>query len=187
MGCSEKNLFENVDLPMAAGPQTRINLFIPIGILTETEGKESDYPSKKGVPLAKSAAFLKMSGMRRDHPYSQSKEDFLEALLMLEESNEPLETTRVAKILGISKPAVHQMGHELIDLELITRKDYGDMKLTDKGREVAKKTLERHHVLEEFLRHLGVSEETAKEDCCEIEHAISEETFQRIKEFIQQK
>ena len=118
---------------------------------------------------------------------TKSQEDFLEALLMLEQDGLPLETTRVAKLLNVSKPAVHQMGHELINHGWITRKDYGDMKLTDKGREVAKKTLERHHVLEEFLRRLGVSEETAKEDCCEIEHAISEETFQRIKEFIQQK
>lgn len=108
-------------------------------------------------------------------------EDYLEALLMLEERGEPLETTRVAKLLGISKPAVHQMGHELINRGLITRIDYGPMKLTEKGRLVANETLHRHKTLKIFLLKLGISEEVAERDCCEIEHVISEETFAAIE------
>ncbi|MCR5079386.1 MAG: metal-dependent transcriptional regulator [Bacilli bacterium] len=110
--------------------------------------------------------------------YTESQEDFVEALLMLEEKGEPLETTRVAKLLNISKPAVHQMGHILIDRGLITREDYGDMYLTDAGRELAKKVLHRHRIIHSYLVSLGVNEETAEEDCCRIEHIISEETFQ---------
>lgn len=112
---------------------------------------------------------------------TRSQEDFLEALLMLEESGEPLETTKVAKMLGISKPAVHQMGHELIDRGYINRIDYGDMSLTPKGREIALATLHRHRILKEYLIALGVSEETAEDDGCEIEHVISEETFAAIE------
>ena len=112
---------------------------------------------------------------------TRSQEDFLEALLMLEESGEPLETTKVAKMLGISKPAVHQMGHELINRGYINRIDYGDMSLTPKGREIALATLHRHRILKEYLIALGVSEETAEEDGCEIEHVISEETFAAIE------
>ena len=108
-------------------------------------------------------------------------EDFLEALLMLEENGEPLETTRVARLLNISKPAVHQMGHELIKRRLISRIDYGPMKLTPSGREAAKATLHRHRVLKKFLLQLGISEEIAEQDCCEIEHVISEETFKAIE------
>ena len=108
-------------------------------------------------------------------------EDFLETLLMLEESGEPLETTRVATHLNISKPAVHQMGHELIKRGLITRIDYGPMKLTPEGREIALATLERHRVLKKYLLQLGISEEVAEMDCCEIEHVISDETFEAIK------
>jgi len=111
---------------------------------------------------------------------TKSQEDFLEALLMLEEDGQPLETTRVAKLLGISKPAVHQMGHELIDRGWITRRDYGDMKLTDVGRDIAKKVLNRHHTLKKFLLDLGVSEEIAEKDCCQMEHILSEETFEAI-------
>lgn len=112
---------------------------------------------------------------------TKAQEDFLEALLMLEESGQPLETTRVAKILGISKPAVHQMGHELIDRGWISRVDYGDMSLTPDGRAIAEKTLQRHHVLKEYLLKIGVSEETAENDCCLMEHVISDETFEAIK------
>ena len=113
--------------------------------------------------------------------YTESQEDFVEALLILERKGEPLETTRVAKMLGISKPAVHQMGHSLIDRGLITRIDYGDMALTDEGRALAEEVYNRHETLRQFLVSLGVSEDVAEEDCCRIEHVISEETFAAIK------
>ena len=116
---------------------------------------------------------------------TKAMEDFLEALLMLEEQNKPLETTRVAKMLGISKPAVHQMGHELIDRGLITRVDYGPMTLTPEGRLAAQKTLHKHRVLKQFLLSLGISEENAEKDCCEIEHVISDETFAAIEKSVE--
>lgn len=112
---------------------------------------------------------------------TKSQEDFLEALLVLEQQGQPLETTRVAKLLGVSKPAVHQMGHELIDRGWITRKDYGDMKLTDEGRKIAELVLARHRILKQFLLNLGVSEEVAEHDCCLMEHVLSEETIEAIK------
>ena len=114
-------------------------------------------------------------------------EDYLEALLMLEEKGEALETTKVAKLLSITKPAVHQMGHELINRGLITRIDYGDMSLTDEGREIAKKTLHRHRTLNKFLMLIGVDEEQAEIDCCEIEHVISEKTFAAIEKIVLEK
>ena len=115
---------------------------------------------------------------------TKAQEDFLEALLMLEQDGQPLETTRVAKLLGISKPAVHQMGHELIDRGWISRVDYGDMSLTEEGRRIAEKTLGRHQVLKQYLLQIGVSPQTAEEDCCLMEHAISDETFEAIKKLI---
>ena len=115
---------------------------------------------------------------------TKAQEDFLEALLMLEKDGLPLETTRVAKMLDISKPAVHQMGHELIDRGWISRVDYGDMSLTPDGRVIAEKTLERHHVLKRFLLQIGVSEETAESDCCLMEHSVSDETFEAIKRIL---
>ena len=119
--------------------------------------------------------------------FTRAQEDFVEALLMLEEQGLPLETTKVARLLNVSKPAVHQMGHELIDKGLITRKDYGDMTLTDAGRELARKVFNRHKILKQFLIELGVSEDVAEDDCCKIEHVISEETFEENKKKIEEK
>lgn len=112
--------------------------------------------------------------------YTKAQEDFVEALLMLEESKQPLETTRVANLLHVSKPAVHQMGHELINKGLITRIDYGDMALTAKGRELAEKVLSRHKSIKAYLMAIGVEEKTAEHDCCLIEHCLSDETFQAL-------
>ena len=92
-----------------------------------------------------------------------------------------METTLVAEKLEISKPAVHQMGHELIDRGYITRKDYGDMTLLPAGREIAKATLHRHRVLEDYLLCIGVSKETAEHDCCLMEHVVSDETFKAME------
>lgn len=108
---------------------------------------------------------------------TRSMEDFLEALLMLEEEGAKLKTTLVATRLGISKPAVHQMGHELIDRGLITRVDYGQMTLTEEGRSIAQRTLHRHKILKQYLLGLGISEENAERDCCLMEHDLSEESF----------
>lgn len=119
--------------------------------------------------------------------FTRAQEDFVEALLMLEEQGLPLETTKVARLLNVSKPAVHQMGHELIDKGLITRKDYGDMTLADAGRELARKVFNRHKILKQFLIELGVSEDVAEDDCCKIEHVISEETFEVIRKKIEEK
>lgn len=120
-------------------------------------------------------------------PTTRSQEDFLEALLMLEEAGEPLETTRMAKKLGISKPAIHQMGHELINKGYITRIDYGDMSLTEEGRKIAKNILHRHQVLKDFLLSIGVDEQTAEDDGCEMEHIISEATFEAIEKKLNSK
>lgn len=114
-------------------------------------------------------------------------EDFLEALLMLEEQGKPLQTTLVAEMLGVSKPAVHQMGHELIDRGYITRKDYGDMTLLPAGRAIAESTLYRHRALKEYLLSLGVSEETAEHDCCLMEHVVSDETFHCMQKAMEKK
>lgn len=118
---------------------------------------------------------------------SKAMEDFLEALLMLEQEGKPLETTLVAEKLEISKPAVHQMGHELIDRGYITRKDYGDMTLLPAGREIAKSTLHRHNVLKDYLLSIGVSQETAEHDCCLMEHVVSDETFKAMEKTLLKK
>ena len=59
---------------------------------------------------------------------------------------------------------------------------YGTVTLLDKGAEIANRIYERHRVLTGMFESLGVSPEVAKEDACKIEHCLSQETFDKIKE-----
>lgn len=113
---------------------------------------------------------------------TKSIEDYLEAILMIEEEGSTVHSARVAEILGISRPAVTKQMDVLIAQGYATREPYSEIKLTEKGREIAIKVYDRHKTLRQFLINLGVSEETAEKDCCLIEHVISEETFLLIKE-----
>ena len=67
----------------------------------------------------------------------------------------------------------------------ITVEKDGSINLTDTGREIAEKIYARHTLLTRLLVHIGVSEETAAEDACKLEHAISDESFQAIKDYVQ--
>jgi Mn-dependent DtxR family transcriptional regulator len=112
---------------------------------------------------------------------SRSIEDYLEALLMLEESGKALGITDLARILNVSKPAATQMANELKDLGYIEKKPYGDIRFTEAGRCIGSQVFHRHKVLFKFLSSIGVPSQTAEEDCCKIEHVISEETFKAIE------
>lgn len=104
-----------------------------------------------------------------------SNQDYLEAIL-LHEVNGSTKSVDVAKELNVSKPAVSLATKELIAKGLITKESYGDIYLTDRGREVATATLKKHNILKNFLLGIGVSQDTALDECCKIEHIISDET-----------
>jgi Mn-dependent DtxR family transcriptional regulator len=117
---------------------------------------------------------------------TKSAEDYLEAIYMIEMQGETVRSVRIAAMLNVSKPAVNKAMNHLKDHGLIDKKDYSSIKLTEKGREAAKKVYRKHTALKEFLMSLGVSEETAEEDGCKIEHIISKETFDHILAFLKQ-
>lgn len=112
---------------------------------------------------------------------SRAIEDYLEALLMLENKGSRLEVTEISLLLKVSKPAATQMMDELKDLGYISKEKYGEISLNQSGRRIAEDTLHRHEVLKSLLVEIGVKEETAEEDCCHIEHVISKETFDAIE------
>lgn len=113
---------------------------------------------------------------------TKSIEDYLEAFYILYINKEPLESARVARFLNVSRPAVNKATQELIKQGFVTKDPYSVVIFTSKGKSLAKKIYERHTTLKEFLLSLGVSEKNAERDCCLLEHVISEETFQKIKE-----
>ena len=113
----------------------------------------------------------------------ESGEMYLEAILVLSQSRGFVRSVDVGEYLGYSKPSVSRaMGILRRENYIIMDKD-GAITLTDGGRRIAEMIYERHTLLAKLLIHLGVSEETAATDACKMEHAISDESFQAIKQF----
>jgi len=115
-------------------------------------------------------------------PIRESGENYLEAILMLEKKENRVRSIDVANYLEVSKPSVSRA------VSILKTGGYleqgSDLRLTDRGREIAQSMYDRHSFLTEFLISLGVSEDTAVEDACRIEHVISEESFSRLREYL---
>ena len=114
----------------------------------------------------------------------ESGEMYLETILILSGSIERVRSIDVGEYMGFSKPSVSRAMNNLRKDEYIETDDDGYIVLTKKGRSIAEKIYERHVVLTEFLKKLGISDTTAVNDACKIEHDISDETFNAIKDYL---
>lgn len=112
----------------------------------------------------------------------ESAEDYLEAIFRLSKQNKEVRSVDIATMLGVSKPSVSHAMKLLKENGYISMDRYGTITLLEKGSEIAGRVYEKHTVLSAMLRQLGVSEETAKNDACKMEHVLSEESFEKIKE-----
>ncbi len=122
--------------------------------------------------------------MKNDSHLTKAVEDYLEAIYLLEikNGNDSIKSVDVANLLKVSKPAVAKATDELLQKGYIEKDPYGKIKLTSKGTEIGKSVYGVHLTLKEYLmKELGVSESTAEEDCCKIEHIISNETLKAIR------
>ncbi len=113
----------------------------------------------------------------------ESMEDYLEAILVLEDQIENVRSVDVASYLGFSKPSVSHAVKLMEQKGLIRLNSSKILHLTPEGEEIARSTYQRHCFFVDMLEGIGVDRKTATEDACRIEHVISEETFQAIKEF----
>lgn len=112
----------------------------------------------------------------------ESLEDYLERILMLSELQEHVRSIDIALSMGYSKPSVSIAMKKLKNKNLINIDDNGYITLTDEGLKIASKTYEKHKLVFNLLTSIGVSEKTAREDACKIEHSLSEETVNKLKE-----
>lgn len=114
----------------------------------------------------------------------ESAEDYLEAILVLSKFNENnlVRAVDVAAYLEFSKPSVSVAMKALREDGLIEGDPRSPIRLTEQGLILAEKVLERHRVLSDMLVELGVSEENALRDACRMEHILSQESFDRIRE-----
>ena len=114
----------------------------------------------------------------------ESGEMYLESIYVLTKKNGSVRSVDIAEYMGYSKPSISRAMGLLKDGDFIKIAKDGSITLTRAGIAVAEKIYERHTLLSNLLIRLGVSEETASEDACKLEHAISDESFEAIKEFI---
>ena len=114
----------------------------------------------------------------------ESGEMYLETILILSQKSDRVRAIDVGEALGYSKPSVSRAMGLLRNDRLIEVDGAGYITLTKKGREHAESIYDRHKTLTRIFQLLGVSDTTASEDACRIEHYISEETFLAIKEHL---
>ena len=115
----------------------------------------------------------------------ESAENYLEAILVLKQEKGAVRSIDIVQHLNFSKPSVSRAMSLLRENGYITMDKEGWIELSDSGREIAERIYERHTLMSEWLAALGVSPEVAAQDACRIEHDISEQTFQKIKEHIE--
>lgn len=115
----------------------------------------------------------------------ESGENYLETILILRNKIGAVRSVDVARALSFSKPSVSRAMGILKDSGYLTVGENGELNLTEEGLARAGAIYERHRVITKFLlEELGVSAENAEADACRIEHIISQETFEKIKEYL---
>ena len=117
----------------------------------------------------------------------ESGEMYLETIYVLTLESSYVRAVDVGDKLGYSKPSVSRAMGLLKNGGYIIVDPDGHITLTEEGIDVAEKMYERHTLLTDFLVSLGVNKETATEDACKIEHDISDESFEAIKKYIEEK
>lgn len=114
----------------------------------------------------------------------ESRENYLEMILMLQNKGIKVRSTDVAKALDFSKPSVSRAVGILKEDGYIEVQDDGELTFTREGEKLAKLVYDRHCTLRTFFESLGVDHETANDDACRVEHVISQVTFDKIKELV---
>ncbi len=115
----------------------------------------------------------------------ESGEMYLETILTLSKYTPHVRAIDIGEHMGYSKPSVSRAVGLLKADGFIKVGEDGGIILTETGRAIAEKIYERHQVLTDFFKMIGVEEETAMTDACKMEHIISDETFDAIKAHIE--
>ena len=112
----------------------------------------------------------------------ESGEMYLETIYILSKKSSYVRSIDVANYLEYSKPSVSVAMKRLRENGFVTLDEHGNLILTGSGLSIALKIYERHLVISQFLISIGVDEAIAKKDACRMEHVISDESFEKIKQ-----
>ena len=114
----------------------------------------------------------------------ESGQMYLETILVLSRTLPAVRSIDIVDYMGYSKPSVSRAVGLLKNGGFIRVDEDGHITLTEEGKDVAETIYERHNILTEALIRLGVEPDTASEDACKIEHAISDRSIKAIKAFL---
>ena len=114
---------------------------------------------------------------------NESSENYLETILILSNRKPHVRSIDIANELDFSKPSVSIALKKLRHNGYVNIDGGGYITLTESGLEIAERVFERHRLISQLLMALGVDEQTAKEDACRVEHDLSVESFEAIKEY----
>jgi Mn-dependent DtxR family transcriptional regulator len=117
---------------------------------------------------------------------TESSENYLETILMLSKVKPVVRSVDIADELGFKKSSVSVAMKHLRELNHITVTKEGFIYLTDSGKEIAETIYERHELISDWLVKLGVDKEIAVQDACRMEHVISKESFEAMKNHIKE-
>ncbi len=137
------------------------------GVEGKKEGKASGHPGRQTRPL------------------SANMEDYIEAIYQLSKNGGDCRVSAIAEALGVKRPSVSKALKRLQKEGLVLHLPYGNVRVTPQGQKVAERQVRNHSVLTRFMSEvLGLSGELAEHDACLMEHAISNETVDRLVEFV---
>ena len=115
----------------------------------------------------------------------ESGEMYLESIYVLSKAQGTVRSIDISEYMGYSKPSVSRAVSLLKNGGYITMDKDNLIALTDSGLEIAQKIFDRHTLIANLLIRLGVSEKTAAEDACKLEHSISDESFEAIRRYME--
>ncbi len=113
----------------------------------------------------------------------ESLEDYLESIYMLSKLIDPIRSVDVASHLGFSKPSVSHAIKILSEQGYVELDSNKYIHLTDEGLQIAEETYRRHEFFTEMLQEIGVPKSVAQQDACRIEHVLSQESFDAIRNY----
>jgi DtxR family Mn-dependent transcriptional regulator len=115
---------------------------------------------------------------------TQSLEDYIEVVYVLIRDKHTARVRDIATSLKVKMPSVVKAIAELKRQGLVNQEPYGDVELTPKGRRIATVILNRHNQIRDFLLKIGVSARIANKDACRMEHILSAETMDKIRDYL---
>lgn len=121
---------------------------------------------------------------KEDNHLTASMEDYLEMISRLSEKTGFTRIHDLASALNVQPPSATKMVQRLSQLKLVKYEKYGIILLDEKGRQIGTTLLLRHHIVEKFLKFLGVSENILLEETEKIEHTVSAQTLKCINQFL---